>query len=465
MGKKVKQTTRQLKRHNVLVVDDDNVILTMVERLLSCVPHNLILTASPQEALEILKTTEIAVLLCDMAMPQLDGTVVLSEARKLRPDIVSILVSGKADRDSTIRAINEGGIWKFILKPWQPEELIRTVEEALQRYENLCWQKQKLEDLAKSMEATIKRKTEVTARKRGAAAHGRPEAYAKAHVVVQKRRITPRIVHRRKDSGASLGKRYRILELIDEGGMGTVYKAQDTLLGIPVAVKVLSPSYTSVNANVRALKEEARIAMQLSHRHIVRLHNLQITGGSYFLVMEFVEGCTFRQILHENDKLPLNIVLQVVDICADALDYAHRHDVLHRDLKPENIMLASDGVLKIIDFGLACLMSAEEGPELIAGTPIYMSPEQIRGELMDQRTDIYSLGAIAYELLSGYPPFPADATAEEILSLGPPDLPDIPDTVREVIQRALSANREDRWPSAGSLSRALSQASACLMTT
>ena len=457
------QLGKPRRRHNILVVDDDEVVLDVLKRLFSCLPHNLILTSSPLQALETIKTTEVAVLLCDMAMPQISGNEVLAKAKKAQPNVVSILLSGKADRDATIRAINDGGIWKFVLKPWDSEELLRMMEEAIDRYEKICSQEQKLEDLAKHMTAVVRKKTELSARKRGSgikvrAAGGRVPA---GRVVLQKRRT--RRIRRKNQPGSSLGKRYKILELIDEGGMGTIYKARDQLLGIPVAVKVLAPSYTRKKENVRALKAEARIAMQLSHRHIVRLHNLQISRHTYFLVMEYVSGCTFRQVLLQNDRLPVNIALQVARICADALDYAHRHGVLHRDLKPENLMLTEDGVLKIIDFGLACLMGSDNSQDVVAGTPIYMSLEQIQGEPMDQRTDVYSLGAIAYELLTGTPPFPPTATAQEILRMIPPELPDIPSAVREVLTKCMAAERETRWASAGSFAQAFSQAAAELL--
>ena len=133
MGENAK-AGKTLKRHTILVVDDDQTVLDVLQRLLSNLPHNLVLTTSPAEALEILRGTEVAVFLCDMAMPRIHGTVVLAEARKAQPNIVSILVSGHADRDAAIRAINEGGVWKFVLKPWEAQELLEIVKEAIARF-------------------------------------------------------------------------------------------------------------------------------------------------------------------------------------------------------------------------------------------------------------------------------------------------------------------------------------------
>lgn len=443
------------KQRNILVVDDDQIVLDVMDKLLRSGPAHLILTASPEEAIEILRTTEIAVLLCDMAMPEINGNVVLAEARRTQPDIVSILVSGRADQAATVKAINEGGIWKFIPKPWHAEEMLQVVRDAVAHYDMLCVQRRKLRNLAKRMTKRLARHaTEAGGPRRGAP---RTKRIPRAKVVVHRRHAARRKQPRKK-LGAFLSQRYKLLELIDEGGMGTIYKATDTLLAIPVAVKVLSPDYTLSRHNVQALKKEARIAMQLSHRHIVRLHNLQITQGTYFLVMEYVSGYTFRHIILENGRLPLKTVVQVADICGDALDYAHRHGVLHRDLKPENLMLTEDGVLKIIDFGLACLMGKEDDSNIIAGTPIYMSPEQIRGATLDQKTDIYSMGAVLYELLSGTSPFPPNAEAEDILGMCPPKLPGVPEPIAVVLKRALAVDPNDRWPTTGALARALMQA-------
>ena len=255
-----------------------------------------------------------------------------------------------------------------------------------------------------------------------------------------------------------LGKRYRLVEVLGEGGMGTVYKADDLLLGMPVAVKILAERISRDESAITTLKEEARIAMQLSHRHIVRIHNLQKSGGHYFLVMEYVEGRTFRDILKRYSCLPLDTVLQVVRVCSDALSYAHRHGVLHRDLKPANLMLAEDGVLKIIDFGVACLIDKETEKENVFGTLIYMSPEQVRGEAVDCRTDVYSLGLIIYELLTGHNPFPQTTTDPDVIVAGPPALSDLPANIRDVVERAVAVRRTARWPTVEMFSRALMEA-------
>ena len=429
--------------YTVLAVDDEESVLTLLTHQLSNLPCVFIPTSSPAEAIHILKTREIAVLVCDLNMPNIDGNAVLATAREQNPNTVPIVISGNVDHSAIVRAVNEGGIWKFIVKPWKRDEIVRVVEEAVSRYAVLCHQQEHLTQLARditSEHSLEKKSTPVGAVKKA----------------IQKMR--GRKDEEVDDRAQILGKRYRLVEVLGEGGMGTVYKADDLLLGMPVAVKILAERISRDESAITTLKEEARIAMQLSHRHIVRIHNLQKSGGHYFLVMEYVEGRTFRDILKRYNCLPLDTVLQVVRVCSDALSYAHRHGVLHRDLKPANLMLAEDGVLKIIDFGVACLIDKETEKEDVFGTLIYMSPEQVRGEAVDCRTDVYSLGLIVYELLTGHNPFPQTTTDPDVVVAGPPALEDLPANIRDVVERAVAVRRTARWPTVEMFSRALMEA-------
>ena len=429
----------------------------LLRHQLAALPCTLIPTASAAEAIHILETREISVLLSDLMMPGLDGNIVLRAARAQNPNTVSIVVTGCADLSMAIRAVNEGGIWKYVTKPWKRDEIVQLVKEGLARYQMLCRQQSALEQLAHDITS------EVFEQPTQAAAPPLPPGSPPPHKVkstaapgkkILRRLVVPR--SRAEGLQSLSSKRYKLVEVLGEGGMGTVYKADDLLLGMPVAIKVLGSRFTRDLRAVSTLKEEARIAMQLSHRHIVRIHNLQKASGHYFLVMEFVKGRTFRDILQRYGRLPVDTVLQIVRVCADALAYAHRHRVLHRDLKPTNLMLSEDGVLKIIDFGISCLLGAQRDAEEIIGTPTYMSPEHIRGETVDHRTDIYSLGIIAFQLLTGCNPYPPDATYREILALGPPSMDELPDGIRQVIEKATAPARNDRWPSVDAFAAALS---------
>jgi CheY-like chemotaxis protein len=305
--------------YKILVVDDDELVLEVVQKLLSTLPYTVVATSSPEKAIQILSMWEIAVLLCDLNMPQIDGVEVLTKARQINPDVVSILITGFADHEATIRAINEGGIWKFIPKPWKNEELVEVMKQAVERYDRLHRPQKELSTLAQGVTARMKSREEVRVR-------------PKQVVVVKKKRAAEELP----------GGRYKLGEVIGEGGTGIVYKAEDLLLGMPVAIKIISPDLAGDREVIETLKEEARIAIQLSHRHIVRLHNLQISGGEYYLVMEYVKGETFRHILSVYGKLPLDSVLQLVEVACDALSYAHRHGIVHQDLKPENLRRRSE---------------------------------------------------------------------------------------------------------------------------
>lgn len=420
------------------MVDDDDLVVEVVRKLLAPLQCEVVGTTSSVKAKEILSKWEFAVLLCDLNMPEISGTELLASARKTNPDIVSVVITGFADHDATIRAINEGGIWKFITKPWKQEELIHTVKEGLHRYSTYHRSDAKLQSLAR----TVTHKT-----------RSHPGGRSAPIVVVKK---TPERRHAGIEKPVP-SSRYTFESVIGEGGTGTVYKAHDTLLGMPVAVKVVSSRLAKDPIALASLKEEARIAMQLSHRHIVRLHNLQMSGEHYFLVMEYVEGRTFRQVIDACGPLPMETVAMIVKVANEALSYAHRHEVIHKDLKPENILLTDNGVLKIIDFGIAGPLNAQSLRGLIMGTPAYMSPEQIRNEHLDARSDVYSLGVIVYELLTGDTPLPKDLSAGAILKMGPMTLAGLSDPLISVLSKAVAFNRDDRWSTVSDFARAFAR--------
>ncbi len=246
-------------------------------------------------------------------------------------------------------------------------------------------------------------------------------------------------------SGQTLEKRYYLQEEIGRGGVCLVFKAVDTLLGMTVAIKVLRPEAAKDPDFVQTLLDEARSAMQISHSQIVRLHTLQETAGFYFLVMEYLEGQTLRECLADYGKLPVHTVAQVVEACHAPLRHAHKRGLLHNDLKPDNLLLTHSGTIKLIDFGLSCLANTPTGNHALLGTPAYMSPERLRREVLDSRSDIYSLGLTSYELLSGQLPFPEGLAAEKYLALADFSLDELTSPLREVIEKAVAHDRQQRW--------------------
>ena len=265
---------------------------------------------------------------------------------------------------------------------------------------------------------------------------------------------------------------YEIQSLIGEGGMGQVYLAVDHKLGRRVAMKFLPPQLTQDERAGRRMLQEARAAARLDHPNICAIHEIGEDGGRSFLVMPFIEGETLasrlqRGALDKNDAI--GIALQV----ASALAEAHARGIVHRDIKPQNIMLASRGQVKVLDFGIAAEQGGPRGaedetatqltaPGMVLGTWPYMSPEQVRGEPLDGRSDLFSLGVVLFESVWGFHPFRAPSAAEvasNILTRDPLP-PEGPDAARSpalapVVRRCLEKDRARRYPSAADLIVAL----------
>ncbi|MGH9852756.1 MAG: protein kinase domain-containing protein, partial [Blastocatellia bacterium] len=272
--------------------------------------------------------------------------------------------------------------------------------------------------------------------------------------------------------GESLG-RYRILELLGRGGMGAVYKAKDTMLGREVAIKVLHSTFSIDQDRLHRFEQEARAASALNHPNIITIHEFGQEGGVHFIVSELIEGETLRRRMAGARMSPSD-VLDVSIQAASALNAAHEAGIVHRDIKPENVMVRPDGLVKVLDFGLAKLMdrplsmafdtNAPTSPEFrtepgtIMGTMTYMSPEQARGQKLDARSDIFSLGVAMYEMAAGRSPFARETVADVIVSIlekEPPPLAEftseVPRTLEAIIRKALSKDREERYQTAGEL--------------
>ncbi|MCI0615565.1 ABC transporter substrate-binding protein [bacterium] len=267
---------------------------------------------------------------------------------------------------------------------------------------------------------------------------------------------------------------YRIVEKIGEGGMGQVYKAEDLKLGRVVALKLLpSGSHDDQNAKSRFV-QEARAASALNHPNIVTIHSIEQANGFDFIVMEYVEGKTLRSII-ENGSVEISKLLDIGAEIADALFIAHSAGFIHRDIKPSNILVTPRGQAKILDFGLAKAVGIPDRAVsgeytvsqltkagMIIGTVSYMSPEQTRGESLDFRTDIFSLGAVLYEAATGKVPFNGPSILSilhEIATVEPPSPSTISNNVPQgldtIIQRALAKNKDQRYSSAAEFAEAL----------
>jgi serine/threonine protein kinase len=259
--------------------------------------------------------------------------------------------------------------------------------------------------------------------------------------------------------GTILGK-YQIVDRLGEGGMGTVYHARDEMLDRDVAIKVLRPELARQASLVERFRAEAIALARLTHPNIAALYGMERDGGQLLMIMEFVQGETLESRLHRTGGLPWRRALEVcVDVC-QALDHAHDQGVVHRDIKPANLMITPRGSVKVMDFGIARVIGRNRQTQLgrSVGTPMYMAPEQLRGEEVDGRTDVYALGAVLYESITGQVAFDADSDyslMQKQLHDAPPTpglrVAGIPAAVDAIVTRTMAKRPEDRFPSASAL--------------
>ncbi|MBO0723568.1 MAG: protein kinase, partial [Blastocatellia bacterium] len=260
--------------------------------------------------------------------------------------------------------------------------------------------------------------------------------------------------------------RYEIISLLGSGGMGEVYLARDKRLERKVALKLLRSDFTNDPYRLNRFEQEAKAASALNHPNIITIHEISEFDSNSFITTEFIDGRTLRQIILLG-KLPIFSVLEIAIQVASALSAAHEAGIIHRDIKPENIMMRHDGIVKVLDFGLAKLTEnhgltpdqqaaefsrQDTDPGTVLGTATYMSPEQARGLKVDARTDIFSLGVVVYEMITGAPPFRGKTAADvmtEVLSRDPAplaqSLPTAPVELQRIVGKALRKDREERY--------------------
>src|SRR6184192_95819 len=253
--------------------------------------------------------------------------------------------------------------------------------------------------------------------------------------------------------------RYRIMRKLGTGGMANVYLAEDQELGRRVAIKILDDRHAGDDQFVERFRREAKNAASLSHPNIVSIYDRGEAEGTYYIAMEYLDGRSLKELIVSRGPAPVNIAIDYARQILAAIRFAHRHGIVHRDIKPHNVLVDAEGRLKVTDFGIAragASQMTEAGS--IIGTAQYLSPEQAKGAPVDQTSDLYSVGVVLYELLTGVVPFTGDTPVEIAMkhlsaTPEPPSAkrPDVPRELDMVVLRALAKDPEDRYATAAEM--------------
>ncbi|GAB4314397.1 MAG: hypothetical protein Kow0059_06170 [Candidatus Sumerlaeia bacterium] len=259
--------------------------------------------------------------------------------------------------------------------------------------------------------------------------------------------------------GEDSARRFDLLNVIGKGSMGIVYKAYDRELSEYVALKVLPPEFSNHPEVLERFRREARAARRLTHRNIVRIHDIGEEGGQRFITMELIEGQNLRALIRNEKRLSPSRAIPIAVQVAKALQYAHSMNILHRDIKPANILITPNSVVKLTDFGIAAMVEefsrSPESADVILGTPLYMSPEQAEGRPLSFASEVYSLGVVMFEMLAGEPPFTTGNIIYHHMFTPPPLLTGVPEPLAAIVMKCLEKNPENRFPTMDKLIEAL----------
>ncbi|WP_297989014.1 Stk1 family PASTA domain-containing Ser/Thr kinase [Anoxybacillus sp.] len=257
--------------------------------------------------------------------------------------------------------------------------------------------------------------------------------------------------------GKRLNDRYKVLQLIGGGGMANVYLARDMILDRDVAVKVLRLDFVNDHLFIKRFRREAQAATSLNHENIVTIYDVGEDDGIYYMVMEYVRGCTLKQYIQQRAPLSVQEALRIMDELTGAIAHAHQNGVIHRDIKPQNILVAEDGTIKVTDFGIAVALSSTTITQTnsVLGSVHYLSPEQAKGGMATEKSDIYSLGIVMFELLTGHLPFSGESAVAIVLKhlqTETPSVrrwnPNVPQSVENIVLKATAKNPLHRYNSA-----------------
>src|ERR687884_765741 len=267
--------------------------------------------------------------------------------------------------------------------------------------------------------------------------------------------------------GSVFDGRYRIVRKLGAGGMADVYLAEDQELGRRVAIKILNDRHAADDSFIERFRREAKNAAGLSHPNIVSIYDRGEAEGTYYIAMEFLDGRSLKELIVSRGPTPIRIAIEYTRQILAAIGYAHRHGIVHRDIKPHNVVVDPEGRLKVTDFGIA-RSGASQMTEVgsIIGTAQYLSPEQARGAPVDQTSDLYSVGVVLYEMLTGKVPFTGDSPVEIAMKHlsavpKPPSAlrPEVPHDLDMIVLRALAKDPEERYQTAEEMDADLARVS------
>jgi DNA-binding response OmpR family regulator len=488
-------------RGTILIVDDEPNNRAVLERHLQRQGYDVSCVGDGTAALDAVHGSAFDVVLLDVRMPGIDGAEVLRRMKHDREtrDIPVVMISA-ADDLTTIAACIEAGADDFLPKPFDPVILRARVSACIEkkRLRNLeidyLHQVDRVAEAATAVErGTYVAGTLAPVARRGdalgrlarvfdsmAAGVKAREQRLQDHVATLRREMTEArhasaVTSDALDSedgalipGELFANRYQIVRVVGRGGMGMVYKARDRELAEDVAIKTLRGDAMSDDAGVvERFKTEIRLARRISHRNVVRTHDLGEWDGAYYVTMEYVEGITVRELIDMRGHLSAASTLGIAQQLAASLEVAHEQGVIHRDIKPQNLLLDADGVLKVMDFGIARLAqrtSTLTQAGMVIGTPAYMAPEQLLAEEVDARSDLYGVGVVLYECLTGSLPFDAAspiALIAKVLHTAPiaPAVrdPSVPEPLSDLVMRLLDKEPAGRPASARELRELLAE--------
>jgi len=475
----------------ILVVDDVEANRGVLQRRLSREGHTVACAASGPEALEMAAGESFDMVLLDVMMPGMDGYETLERLKtsKETKDVPVIMISALDDIASIVRCI-ERGAEDYLPKPFDPVLLRARISACLEKKVLREREQAYMKDVTRVVAASVAVERggyttgslfDVAQRDDELGTLARVFDNMVAGIKDREQRLRGQIDRLRDEisgvsdapiesdgslellkSGDVFADRYRIERPLGKGGMGMVYLATDLELGERIAIKTLrSDILTSDETAIERFRNEIRLARRIAHRNIVRTHDFGKSGGVFFLTMEFVEGTTLRAVLDSRGHLGADAMLAIAKQLSDALKCAHDDGIIHRDIKPQNLLLQGSGTLKVMDFGVARLAErtgtlTQAG--LMVGTPTYMAPEQLLDEGVDARSDLYSMGVVLYECLTGRPPFEARSPISLITKIlheaaPPPEtlFPEVPQRVSSMVMSLLEKDPAKRIQSASDL--------------